>query len=143
MKNIILITFILAAVTSCNAPKRLYPIYSSSCSYLGEYNPLLKIAFKADSFTYRNNIGNLYSGHFIRRKDSLYLYSVFFVKQAIEFEGIPAPTNQYTDNDGFDIYLIKGRKLYPINRSGLKGPCYLIEQSKWKKYVDKIVKKDK
>ena len=59
-------------------------------------------------------------------KDTLILFSPKF----LEKRDTLSPIVKNTDLDSLDQYLIRGRKLYPINKIGVKKTCYLVKAKK-------------
>ena len=126
MRRVHLLVFVLFC-TSCNSMKIL-GTYNSTCILYGY--PSLVVKFNSDStFTYKMPYVEEISGVWSVKNDTLLLHSDKFsnlppseVKPADEY-------NKYTNLDGkIDAYLVKGNKLYTINKEGYTKNCYLKKQ---------------
>lgn len=109
-------------------PTRIEGTYKSSCVLYG--SPDLIVNFKqGGNFVYKMPYVEEIIGTWVVRRDTLILYSDEFSNQ-LPSESTPANKyNKYTDLEGKkDAYLVKGEKLYPINKAGHTKSCYLKRQ---------------
>lgn len=126
-----LLMFALLFVRCTN--HKLVSKYISTCSYMGEYMPMMKLTLDKDSFMYINHMNDSIYGKWTRIKDTIILTSPKFLVDTTEYY----PNYQYNDTYGQDKYLVRKDKLLPITKNGKTKRCFFIESSKWKAYKDK------
>jgi hypothetical protein len=104
-------------------PMKVVGTYKSTCVLYTE--PSVIITFNEDkSFIYDLPLGERATGSWHLNADTLVLQSEKF-----QTTNQLAPTYKYTDLDGdMDAYLVKGNKLYPINKEGYTKSCYLKKE---------------
>jgi len=109
-------------------PMKIIGTYKSTCVLYGF--PDLVVNFNPDStFVYKMPYVEEIAGTWVVRQDTLILHSDKFPTQPPS-ESAPANKyNKYTDLEGNkDAYLVKAKKLYPINKEGWTKSCYLKRQ---------------
>ena len=106
-------------------PTKITGIYKSSCVLHGF--PDLIVNFNSDStFIYTMPYVEEIAGTWVVKRDTLILCSDKFSNQPPS-ESLPAyKYNKYTDLEGKkDAYLVRRKKLSPINKEGHNQSCYL------------------
>jgi hypothetical protein len=124
MKNILILLIILL-LTGCSAvkPIRVLGTYRSTCVLYTEPS-LIATLNEDNSFVYNLPFGEKATGTWKLNADTLVLYSDKF-QTADQL----APTYKFTNLDGQkDAFLVKGSKLYLINKEGSTKGCYLKKQ---------------
>jgi hypothetical protein len=115
--------------TSCSIvkPIKIAGIYNSSCKLYGK--PDLEVKFNSDStFVYkRPHLEENITGEWVIKRDTLMLYSDKFINQS---KDELAPKYKYTELEGKDAYLVKGKKLLVITKTGFRKDCYLQKEEK-------------
>lgn len=109
-------------------PTKIVGTYKSTCVLYGY--PDLIVSFNFDStFIYQMPYVKKITGSWVVKGDTLILYSDKFPVHPPS-ESFPADEyNKYTNLYGKkDAYLVKGKKLYAINKEGLMKSCYLKKQ---------------
>jgi hypothetical protein len=91
----------------------------------------LRIDFNSDgTFTHKNLFAEKFSGTWEINKDTLILYSDKYMPQPPDsFLGI-APRYKHTELEGRDAYLIRGKKLFCVTKTGFTKDCYLFKVKK-------------
>ncbi|GAB4347145.1 MAG: hypothetical protein OHK0038_27160 [Flammeovirgaceae bacterium] len=87
----------------------------------------LEISLRNDSsfqyfFAYHEISDEEIKGKWKINKDTLILFSNKFLEKREEL----SPIVKNTNIDSLDKYLIRGKKLYAINKEGVKKYCYLV-----------------
>ena len=130
MKQIILYCVLLLC-TGCSIlrPNKIVGTYFSHCRPYGL--PELRIDFNSDgTFTHKNLFGEKFFVTWEVNKDTLILYSDKYMPQPPDsFLGI-APRYKHTELEGRDAYLIRGKKLFCVTKTGFTKDCYLFKVKK-------------
>lgn len=126
------ILYVLSCVLLCSSCSVIRPVkiagkYNSTCLLYGY--PDLEVSINSNcTFIYKMPYVEDIAGTWIARKDTLILYSDKFTNDPPS-ESAPAyKYNKYTDLEGKDAFIVKGRKLYPINQDGYTKGCYLQKE---------------
>jgi len=129
MRRISILSCILICASCCvMCSMKVVGTYKSTCVLYGY--PDLVVTFNFDgTFVYKMRYVEEIFGTWVIKRDTLILYSERFTDQPPS-ESAPADKyNKYTDLEGKkDAYLVKGKKLYPINKEGHTKGCYLKKQ---------------
>lgn len=124
MKNIYMLVGALFFVgCSIIKPTKIVGTYKSTCVLYTE--PKVVVTFNPDnSFVYNLPFKEQATGSWYLNGDTLFLHSEKF-----QTTDQLAPSYKYTDLEGKkDAYVIKGEKLYAINKEGITKSCYLKKQ---------------
>lgn len=128
MKHFFIISCILLYV-SCSVikPIKIAGIYKSSCKLYGK--PEIEVSLNLDStFAYkRPYLEEEITGKWMVKKDTLILYSDKFINRSTDEL---TPKYKYTELEGKDAYLVKGKKLLVVTKTGFSKNCYLQKENK-------------
>ena len=107
--------------TSCRTTKVHYGTYASTCFIQTETDLLLILNYDK-TFQYKfahssNTIAGTWSAH----RDTLIMMSNQFKKS----DDVMLPKVKKSDFDEKDIYIIKGKTLYTINKNGISKDCVM------------------
>lgn len=118
--------FLIILLSSCVfSTRKIIGSYSSSC-YINMYpNVILKID-SSHTFSYKlAYLDDKIEGRWIVRKDTLFLFSEWFMKKTID---LWEPKRKLTDQEGMDAYIIKKNRLYMLSIKGMNNDCFLKRQ---------------
>lgn len=97
------------------------PLYKSTCILYGESELFLTLE-KDNTFIYKFRYNDeIINGYWSVNKDTLILKSDRFEQVLDSF----TPKIKNSDIDKLDKYLIRGKKLFLINKDGYTKKCYL------------------
>lgn len=98
--------------------------YVSYCRNLG-FPELTVTFYKNHTFLYKHaHSTDRILGEWEIKNDTLFLYSKIFEIKT-EFNG------KYTEMENMDVYLIRGKYLYPYTKKGFTKDCPLIRVNKY------------
>ena len=130
----IFLTAILLVLGGCSASQKgIVGQYISTC-YLQTRPALSAEVFKNGTFIYNLAYAqDTVYGTWYLSGDTLVLSSEYFTDEYRfkKFPGIPkdlTPTYKFTDRGEQDMYLVKNRKLYPINEFNQLQKCTLVKR---------------
>lgn len=120
-----LIIFSVIFLSSCTIEKKIIGKKYTSICINGIYPNVILLLKKDKTFEYKfAYVEEKVSGNWYIQKDTLFIKSQMFtdiVKSSM------TPKIKVSNTDGFDSYLIKGRKLFIINDSNnLNKSCFLL-----------------
>ncbi|TAF68318.1 MAG: hypothetical protein EAZ55_00105, partial [Cytophagales bacterium] len=119
MKRIILLVFTPIIITSCQTAKLRQGNYISTCLIYGKPEAELIIGTN-NYFRYNFAYGSEnIEGNWKILDNTLILYSDKFTEERDTYYII-----KYTNLDSLDKYLIRGKRLYVINKEGVQKYCY-------------------
>lgn len=124
----ILFCALFCASCSVTHPNKIVGSYKSYCVLYGY--PSLIAEFNIDStFIYKKPYLDEFSGTWTIKNDTLILYSNKFNTQLTDSSKL-TPKYNYTDLEGRDAFLIRGRKLFSITKNGYSRDCFLSKVKK-------------
>jgi hypothetical protein len=122
MRKFRFVVILTLLFVSCHSVKIQNSNYDSICWLQTKKSVTLKID-NNNSFQYFFAYSDEeIKGKWIIKKDTLILFSPKFLEKKEELSPIVKNTNL----DSLDKYLIRGKKLYAINKEGVKKHCYLV-----------------
>ena len=142
MKNYLIVVFLMLLSCSCSVTKNVNfsGRHVSFCHNLGF--PELVADFNKDyTFQYKYvHDPDTISGKWEVKNDTLFLFSKTFEKKTVSLTKLvdfivatpdstdePEVNNgQYTEIDNMDVYLIRGKYLYRLTKTGFTKDCPLI-----------------
>ena len=102
----------------------VYSLYKSKCYLYGESELILTLR-EDKTFNYEfRYYDEVIKGNWLVKKDTLILKSDRFEQTLDSFN----PKIKNSDIDKLDKYLIKGKKLFILNKDGETNKCYLKSQ---------------
>lgn len=125
MKQILKLSCVLwFSCCSIIKPPKVVGTYKSTCTLYGF--PDLIVIFNSDStFVYKMPYVEEFTGTWVLERDRLILYSSKFSTQSPS-ESTPAyKYNKYTELEGKDVYLVRGKRLLVVTNAGFSKNCYL------------------
>jgi hypothetical protein len=107
----------------CQSSKIKISNYNSTCWLHTQTDVILKI-YENDIFEYSFAYSDeKIIGNWSVKDDTLILFSDKFLEKREDL----SPIVKNTNFDGLDKYLIRGKKLYAINKEGVEKHCYLVK----------------
>ena len=143
MKNkiIVVLVFTISCLSCSVNQKKITGLYISSCFLHTEPNVLVQLKSNGE-FVYKlAYLEDSVKGMWTLNEDTLMLVSEFFTDdyKLKKFPDVPltlTPQYKVTDVPEKDLFILKYKKLYPINKSGIYKSCILFKQKKKHEKID-------